>query len=774
MNTKTTYFKLTQGPHNHLQKARKKRKCQQTVGAPKKCAELRDALFTWFAQLRRRVKGRLPLIFLKNKAVALRKEALLAAVRDNRRIHIPIIDGQWLRKWRKEYKVSLRKPQRRFKVPKFVFIERCRITWSNVYRARLLVFHLYGYWPEVDGMDQTPFHFNESGSKEKCTLDFAGDPDVCLKETVGSTRARWSGTTYTTTDPDFFFPGQTPPLEFMFKGGEGVLKECVDMLDWLRAREPGQAMLNVTVGTSDSGSYALPEVLQYLRRHLRPWGPERRWRILLLDAYKPHLCSEVRELCFSRGYLVIFIGGGCTCTLQINDTHIHHLLSRSYQNLEMTWIAEQMNEDPKSLPSPKRVHCMDMLWQSYKDRHIHQTGAKGYRDHLYTLPLDGSEDHESAYNSYKVFVAADMHRHRALIVRDMQDDKDAGRLKMTFRCFQSLIEEFPKRKHLDVLVDGQDDGDLDPEDDDAEPWDDMAGHGSDEDDNVDDTQCMGDEKAQECHALADRTGNQQESKAPVLHASTDRTDLAAPDDSKAKQESYAVVAAAKQKVEVLNDMLQKAEDLHNPMVVRSLMHARAQLRRQAWGANRCADHRTADALRQALDEEEKVRERAQQRREHARRESAAMKDAKAALAVTQKAVAEKAYEVMRNARNQKRIDDCQNAALAFDNQDFMESIRGQQTAKKNRWSAFQRVLLLCDTLPSNRIVSMHGDYDTWERARHSVYKTEATFINYFRRTLVQLLSSIEAGRPREVSNWWEGQHAKIIGKAEVVIPALRR
>jgi hypothetical protein len=47
-----------------------------------------------------------------------------------------------------------------------------------------------GYDPEIEGFDQSPMHFNESGSIMNKTLAWAGQSDVPLKECVAQTRER--------------------------------------------------------------------------------------------------------------------------------------------------------------------------------------------------------------------------------------------------------------------------------------------------------------------------------------------------------------------------------------------------------------------------------------------------------------------------------------------------------------------------------------------------------------------------------------------------------
>ena len=97
-----------------------------------------------------------------------------------------------------------------------------------------------------------------------------------------------------------------------------MLKKLKEELDALRACGVEVDWLSVAV--SDSGSYRAEHVIDYLEKTLLPWGSGRRWRILMLDAYRAHLVEAVRRLAWSRGYVVIYQGGGCTGISQVNDT----------------------------------------------------------------------------------------------------------------------------------------------------------------------------------------------------------------------------------------------------------------------------------------------------------------------------------------------------------------------------------------------------------------------------------------------------------------------
>ena len=79
----------------------------------------------------------------------------------------------------------------------------------------------------------------------------------------------------------------------------------------------------VSVVTGPSGSYRENDILNFLEKHLLPWGPGRRWEILLLDAYAPGLTDNVQRFGWLRGYIVATHGGGASLVAQTNDTDLH-------------------------------------------------------------------------------------------------------------------------------------------------------------------------------------------------------------------------------------------------------------------------------------------------------------------------------------------------------------------------------------------------------------------------------------------------------------------
>ena len=177
------------------------------------------------------------------------------------KVEVPQITSHWLRRWRKQYHVSLRRSNRRWKVSKSVCLERCRITWLNLYRARRLCALEHGYEPILHGWDQEPFHFNESGSQMNNALHWRGVPEVPLKESASATRARWTATTYTSTHPERF--EEFPPLEVLFKGGATVEERLNGMLLQLSSRGDHGELTFFSAQVGPKGSYRTDHVVAF-------------------------------------------------------------------------------------------------------------------------------------------------------------------------------------------------------------------------------------------------------------------------------------------------------------------------------------------------------------------------------------------------------------------------------------------------------------------------------------------------------------------------------
>lgn len=160
-------------------------------GRKRRCEWLRQELFEWWSgmrfavdweairkdtapQLQRKKLARFTQYVVKAKAKELLCWYLKAQVEAGVNVEQVDLRSMWLSEWRYEYGLSLRKPNRRYKVPRRVQAERLDIGWQNVFRVRAAVAALKGYDPHIENWDQSPFHHNETGSENKPTLAVAG------------------------------------------------------------------------------------------------------------------------------------------------------------------------------------------------------------------------------------------------------------------------------------------------------------------------------------------------------------------------------------------------------------------------------------------------------------------------------------------------------------------------------------------------------------------------------------------------------------------------
>ena len=130
--------------------------------------------------------------------------------------------ARWFASWAAHYGLGMRKPSRKYKVPKAVMAQRLEIGWCNVARVRALCLATPGYDPHFENWDQSPFHNNESGSQNVSTLAVAGSL-VPLIEGHADTRERYPGN-FTTFSDHARLQAEGPPYcEFLFKAeGERV------------------------------------------------------------------------------------------------------------------------------------------------------------------------------------------------------------------------------------------------------------------------------------------------------------------------------------------------------------------------------------------------------------------------------------------------------------------------------------------------------------------------------------------------------------------------
>ena len=144
-------------------------------------------------------------------------------------------------------------------------------------------------------------------------------------------RSRWTANLTTSSNKDRL-RGERPCAEFVFRHEDMTVQFELGMREYIRADGFGNW---VSVAVSPSGSYREADIIEFLDRHLPEFDPQLwRWRILFADDFAPHKATNVKILCWGRGYVVIIHPGGATPVTQTPDTDLNQHVRRIYCALE--------------------------------------------------------------------------------------------------------------------------------------------------------------------------------------------------------------------------------------------------------------------------------------------------------------------------------------------------------------------------------------------------------------------------------------------------------
>ena len=144
-----------------------KRKRATGAGRKAKTPQVRQALFSWFVDVRETLKGRLPRRLFKLKANQLYEEWLEQnSVPENGKVKF---SKCWIKGWENEYGISLRKPNKQFSMKKNDLIERLQDYLRNIWTLRRFFIEKYDVDPPIIIGDQMPLHRNESSQQKTIT-----------------------------------------------------------------------------------------------------------------------------------------------------------------------------------------------------------------------------------------------------------------------------------------------------------------------------------------------------------------------------------------------------------------------------------------------------------------------------------------------------------------------------------------------------------------------------------------------------------------------------
>ena len=427
-------------------------------GARKKAPEVRESLFEWWSSLRFsidvKVMTRIPPKLIMCKASQLLRDRNILCLKKGEQCNSPELDSHWLTGWCDEYNVSFRKPNKVYKVPERVLEQRLLIWWCNLFRVRRAAVLCLGYDLEMDNCDQSPFHKNEAGSKNVCTLSVRGAPEVPLIENHAATRARWSANTSTQSDfqiPDMGREPDPPPMECMFKADGHVLEARLH--NYVR----GYGFPWVSVATSPKATYREEHIIAFIKRHYQPASADARWRLFGLDMYGPQTTANVFNCCWHQKKILVNHPGGGTGVTQTNDTDLHEFTKADYIHEESELMMHLVRSTGKRCPTYDHKECVDIFTKIWSNLKLHVGAAKGYKKTGTTNALDGSEDHLICREAAKYWRKLDMPAKREQVLHDVDVEFNEGRLSWCYADIKRLIVPYPKTGHMDTIKEFQDD-----------------------------------------------------------------------------------------------------------------------------------------------------------------------------------------------------------------------------------------------------------------------------------------------------------------------------
>ena len=187
----------------------------------------------------------------------------------------------------------------------------------------------------------------------------------------------------------------------------------------------------------------------------------------MLDWFTAHLHDDVKKLIVQDlGHCLLFHGGGVTGCVQPNDTHVHEPLSKEFKRLEQVDVCAQRRLDKSKIPRRSRQKVYDdchLAWGAIDHDYV---GPKSHLQDGWTLPLDGSRDHEIYHDLQPIWDALNMGSVRKKLIDEINRDVDSG-IYTEWSQWPELLEDFPPHSTMREGQEGHRDR-ANPDDDDED------------------------------------------------------------------------------------------------------------------------------------------------------------------------------------------------------------------------------------------------------------------------------------------------------------------
>jgi len=403
--------------------------------------EGRHELFQWFVDTLRDTKARIGSSRLLMQANTLKNDSLNAwqirrecgEVDEAQKPKFPVLSVQWLAGWRRQFGITWRTINLRYKCSWKSLVHRLDLFWTNVFIIRWLHAFLF---PEgllrFENADEKPLWF-ATAAMEK-TLAMRGQARVGVKENVHATRDRFTVMTRTAW-PDLPDDGKGIAVCFKARSGVQIRRDM---------EAAGSLPNDVLLQFGPCGSYRLEQKLEYYK-WLIPVGPAQpaNCTLQLADWFAPNLHESVRELVESRGHAFLNLPGSVTGHVQTNDTHGHMPYSAAYKRREMA-DAEVQIRAGASMPSYSRNTVLNRANAAWKDLN-HRRISRGFVQNGIAGRLNGEDDDELTVDVAPVWNKLNMSEKRRMIGEDVRSLVESGEITDFFQ-YNLLLVPYPNSK----------------------------------------------------------------------------------------------------------------------------------------------------------------------------------------------------------------------------------------------------------------------------------------------------------------------------------------
>ena len=382
------------------------------------CPEVREELFAWFVDTIENVKGRISSHVILHEAETiladyeayLQNEVEAGRLEAGIQMRIVKLNMHWLFRWRKEFQITWRTVNLRYKISRVKLNRRVELFFINLFKIRWLHYFLNGERQilRFSNSDQKPMWFTTASMLK--TLARIGQSKVVVVENVPMTRMRFSPMTR------WEWPrkraGDDKKIALLFKG-TGTRTELI-------------VPDGVLVQWGPKGSYRTEHTVEYYDWIVEPATCAEMQTLYLMDWYAPNFAEEVVALFTTRNHGNAMFPGSTTDILQTNDTNGHGPLNGRYKQREVYSSMKQLREGVR-MPCSSKQTVLDRTVASFDDLN-HDDVSFGFVQNMIAADLHGSDDATMASALRPIWEQCGLQKKREEIGKDIKARVDAKEL----------------------------------------------------------------------------------------------------------------------------------------------------------------------------------------------------------------------------------------------------------------------------------------------------------------------------------------------------------